>query len=157
MDFERELNQMIDAMTERVGQRPSRIVMHPDTAQAMVSFSHMHFNDLAEAEGYISQYNGMPIILSADVEPNKFYLVQDPPRFEPYVVPDEGTYHADWLVQSPHSNPFATMYGSPQWWQTNSLSFTPDTYGEQQQSEEPDEIDESSFIDILKAGEQGGS
>lgn len=157
MDFERELNQMIDAMNERVGQCPNRIIMHPDTARSMASFNYIHFNDLAEADGYISQYNGTPIILSTNVEPDKFYLVQDPPRFEPYVLPDEGTYNADWWAQSPHSNPFAMMYGSPQWWQANSLSFTLDTYGEQQQSEEPDEIDESSFIDILNAGEQGGS
>jgi len=126
MDFEQELNQMIDTMTARVGQRPSRIVMHPDTAQAMASFSYMHFNDLAEAEGYVSQYNGTPIVLSTNVEPNKFYLVPGPPRFEPYVLHDEGTYHADWWAQSPYSNPFATMYGSPQWWQTNNLSFTLD-------------------------------
>ncbi len=157
MDFERELNQMIDAMTERVGQRPSRIMMHPDTAQVMAPFSYMHFNDLAEAEGYVAQYNGTPIILSTNVEPNKFYLVQDSLRFEPYVLPEEGTYNTYWWMRSPHGNPCATMYGSPQWWQTHSPSFTFDTYREQQQSEEPDEIDESSFIDILKAGEQGGS
>lgn len=136
MDFEQELNQMIDAMTARVGRYPNRIIMHPDTAQSMVSRA----NDLAEGgeigDGYIARYNGIPITLSDCVEPNKFYLVQNPPI----------TDYTAWWSQSPYRSSTAMPY-------TPSLSFILDTYETKKQEEEPDEIDESSFMDILNAGE----
>ena len=44
MDFEQELNRMIDIMTAQSGRSLNSIVMHPNTAQAMVS----NTSDLAE-------------------------------------------------------------------------------------------------------------
>ena len=44
MDFEQELSRMVDIMTAQSGRIPNRIVMHPDTARAMVS----NISDLAE-------------------------------------------------------------------------------------------------------------
>ncbi len=139
MDFEQELNQMIDAMTARVGRCPNRIIMHHDTAQSMVSRT----NDLAGGgeigDGYIARYNGIPITLSDCVEPNKFYLIQNPP-IEDYTA---------WWSQSPYRSSTAIPY-TPS---TPSPSFILGTYEAKKQEEEPDEIDESSFMDILNAGE----
>lgn len=40
-----------------------------------------------------------------------------------------------------------------QWQSARSVSFKIDTYDAKKPDEEPDEIDESSFMDILNAGE----
>ncbi len=136
MDFEQELNHMIDSMTARVGRCPDRIIMHPDTARSMVS----HTNDLAGGgeigEGYIARYSGIPVTLSDGVEPNKFYLTTNPSITD---------YNAWWL-QSPYGSSTAIPY-------MPSVSFVLDTYEAKKPDEEPDEIDESSFMDILNAGE----
>ena len=149
MDFEQELSRMVDIMTAQSGRIPNRIVMHPDTARAMVS----NTSDLAEGgvvgDGSIARYNGIPIVLSEGVEQDKFYLVPGPPMFD-------GTYDSGydaWWVQSPDMSSPTAGYTPQQWQSASSVSFKIDTYDAKKPDEEPDEIDESSFMDILNAME----
>ena len=111
MDFEQELSRMVDIMTAQSGRIPNRIVMHPDTARAMVS----NTSDLAEGgvvgDGYIARYNGIPIVLSEGVEQDKFYLVPGPPMFDG--IYDSG-YDA-WWVQSPYISSTTAGYTPRQW------------------------------------------
>lgn len=148
MSIRREIEQMMIEMESRTNGMPAQIVCSQDTLNELceqVRAEHISEADIEEgSKGYVGRYMGVPIIVSSEVEPGKAYLV---PR------PDAGT---NWWTH----NPFSYLNSG---WQIAAQTFSPhydpyhpvnannqDIYRQTKQAEEPVDIDEDSFLDILK-------
>lgn len=80
MNFEEELNRMIDDMMARSGQSPGRIICNQETLDQLWEQTRMIYvsnDDIENNTGYVARFNGIPITVSSQIEPGKLFIVPD--------------------------------------------------------------------------------
>lgn len=170
MNVSEELSHMIEEMQSRTGGEPGQIFCSQETLQQLWEQTRMIYvsnDDVESGRGYAARYMGIPISISPDMEPGKVCLIPNrgiQPQFgiDFSNVSDASVDRVDgWWPRSPFTTPGG--------WQVRADPFINPAYqvafnlDETQKkkkppakktatTDEPTDIDEDSFIDILKGG-----
>lgn len=160
MNISEELDRMIAELCARTQSSPLRIMCNHDTLDQLWSESGMVYSsqsDIDNGTGYVARYKGTPIATCHGIETGKFLLVPDqsvtrPIDFQLTGTDTEGGY---WWLRSPLAGSTLTYNnGSVQ------VSFDPVATAHEDEEENSSKesvksicIDEDSFLNILKGGE----
>lgn len=89
MNIEQELNTMITELVSRTGGSPVRIMCNHETLNQLWEQSGMLYTSASDAEnntGYNARFNGIPVIVSPQIDTGKFLLVPDECQTRPIRV-----------------------------------------------------------------------
>lgn len=166
MNIAEELEQMISEMSARTNGAPSQIVCSQETLDQLWEQTRMIYvseADLEEGRGYVGRYMGTPIIVSPTAEPGKLYLIpsqdSEPIRIDGMNDAQQFTYGVDfsgdvdmdngWWLRSPFTHPYVGFQMDAPASGNGSESKRCAAKTSEKESED---IDESSFLNILKGG-----
>lgn len=166
MDISEELGRMIVDMQSRTGGCPERILCSQDTLNQLWEQTRMIYvsqDDIENERGYVARYMGIPISVSPGMEPGKVCLIPrsevHPQSFGVDFSSTSGPNVNGWFTNNPFTSPDTgwqvridplthPVYQSA--FNLDAIPKEPDKKTDT--SDEPDDIDEDSFIDILKGG-----
>ena len=160
MNISEELDRMIAELGTRTQSSPLRIMCNHDTLDQLWSESGMVYSsqsDIDNGTGYDARYNGTPIVVYPGIETGKFLLVPDQSVTRPidFQLTATDTDGGHWWVRSPFARS-VTAYGNGPF----QVSFDPVATAHEDEEENSSKesvksicIDEDSFLNILKGGE----
>lgn len=167
MNVSEELSRIIEEMQSRTGGEPGQILCSQETLQQLLEQTRMIYvsnDDVESGRGYAARYMGIPISVSPGMEPGKVCLIPNrgvQPQLGIDFSSTSDTGAEEWFPVSPFTTPSgwqvrADPFMNPVYQAAFNLDAAPKKKKPPAKKtatiDEPTDIDEGSFIDILKGG-----